>query len=316
MEMTLQEMARALKALPAAKIYFHKKPDGDAVGSACGLALGLTSLGIPCELLCTDPVPESYTQAVAAVPVQSRADAVGITVDCSTQARLGRYSDREIALCIDHHGDNTVNAPAKFVRPEASSCCELVFALLQEMGVNITEQMADFLYTGLYTDTSGFRAVSTNADSLAAAAALAAKGAHVVEIGRKFGLKKSRARMEMEALMTANFHYLLDGRILSTYYNYPDRQRIGTTNADMETINLLVEQVEGVEIGIVVREGTQGHCRVSVRTEGNLNAAELCARFGGGGHDNSAGCEVDGTPAQVVPLLEQAALAYYRHMRG
>ena len=86
--------------------------------------------------------------------------------------------------------------------------------------------------------------------------------------------------------------------------------RIGAVDSRLEGLNLIVDQVRGPEIGIVVRETQPGHCRISVRTYTGLNAAEICASFGGGGHADRAGGEIEASPAEALKRVEIAAAAY------
>ena len=137
MEITRAEMAEKLKQIRQARIYFHKKPDGDAVGAAYGLALGLQARGIPCELRCSDPVPAAYRWMTDQVPARELDQAAEIVVDTAAPGRLGRYKDQPMDLCIDHHEGNTIQAAYKYVVPEASSCSELVFWLLRDMGLGM-----------------------------------------------------------------------------------------------------------------------------------------------------------------------------------
>ena len=304
MEITRAEMAEKLKHIRQARIYFHKKPDGDAVGAAYGLALGLQAHGIPCELRCSDPVPAAYRWMTDQVPTCALEQPTEIAVDTAAPGRLGRYKDQPIDLCIDHHEGNTIQAAYKYVVPEASSCSELVFWLLRDMGTVITPEIASLRYTGLVTDTSAFRSRSTNAASLQAAAELASCGAPVARLARQYTLYKTPQRMEIERVLTNSFHYTCGGRILGCFFSYPDMVRIHTNDSELEGLNVIVEQVEGVEIGIVVRETAPNHCRVSVRTGSAYDAAAICARLGGGGHAHAAGCELEGKPADVLTRVE------------
>ena len=312
MNVDLKTMASQLKTIKQARIYFHKKPDGDAVGAAYGLALGLQAAGAVCEVLCSDPVPATYRFMADRVPVQRLEQATVIAVDTATPGRLGKYKEERIDLCIDHHENNTIEALFKYVEENASSCSEIIFKLLREMGVEITAEIASLLYTGLVTDTSSFRTLSTNAASLQAAAELAACGAPVAEIARLHCLYKTRQRLEIERVLANSFQYVCAGHILGCYFSHADMTRIGTDDSQLEGLNIIVEQVEGVEIGIVVRETIPGHCRISVRTCPKYNAAEICAVFGGGGHANAAGCELDGMPADVLKQVEEVCARYYK----
>lgn len=123
-------------------------------------------------------------------------------------------------------------------------------------------------------------------------------------VSRQYTLYKTPQRMEIERVLANSFHYTCGGRILGCFFSYADMVRIHTNDSELEGLNVIVEQVEGVEIGIVVRETAPNHCRVSVRTGGAYDAAAICAHLGGGGHAHAAGCELEGKPADVLTRVE------------
>ena len=309
MDITLQEMARELKKHSSYKIFYHKTPDGDAVMSAFSLALGLQSIGIQCEPVCCDPIPEAYAELVKDLSFPKTEHYTAIAVDSADEKRLGKYADEHITLCIDHH-INTMNADFKYVVPEASSCAELIYKLIREMDIPLTHQLINFLYTGLITDTQCFRTFSTNPASLETAAMLAREGADIVNIARRFALEKAPERIAVEQVLLNSFHYTCENKVLGCMFTYDDLQRIGVDDTKLEGLNLVVDQVRGLDIGIVVRETSPGHCRISVRTYSGLNAAEICSSFGGGGHEDRAGGWIEDNPAKALRLVENIAADY------
>ena len=309
MEISMQEMAKKLREYPSYKIFYHKSPDGDAVMSAYSLAIALQSTGIPCEPVCCDPIPDAYADLVGELSFPHLDDYTAIAVDSSDAKRLGRYAEETITLCIDHH-TNTMAASYKYVAPEASSCSELIYMLICEMGIAVTHQLANFLYTGLITDTQCFRTVSTNSASLETAVSLAHAGADIVKIARQFALEKTQERIAIEQVLLNSFHYTCDRKVLGSMFTFDDMQRIGVDDSNLEGLNLIVDQVRGLDIGIVVRETKPGHCRISVRTYSGLNAAEICGMFGGGGHADRAGGEIEESPDNALRIVEEIAANY------
>ena len=313
MDITLKEMARRLREYPAYRIYYHKSPDGDAVMSAYALALALQGIGISCEPKCCDPIPKAYFDLVNPIHCDCLDQYTAIAVDSASAARLGDYSDEKITFCIDHH-ENTMEAEFRYVVPEASSCAELIYKLFLEMGLPITTQIANLLYTGLVTDTQCFRTYATNQASLETAAELARHGADIVSIARRYTVEKTPERIAIEQVLLNSFRYTCNGRILGCMFAYEDMLRTGANDSELEGLNLIVDQVRGPEIGIVVRETRPGHCRVSVRSYINdLNAAEICEHFGGGGHADRAGFETDMSPGQTLRKVEITASKYLDH---
>ena len=92
MDLSLQAMAAKLREYPSYRIYFHKSPDGDAVMSAYALALALQTIGIPCEPVCSDPIPETYQDIVAEIPFKHLDTFTAIAVDSADAKRLGKYN--------------------------------------------------------------------------------------------------------------------------------------------------------------------------------------------------------------------------------
>lgn len=70
---------------------------------------------------------------------------------------------------------------------------------------------------------------------------------------------------------------------------------------------LFPRQIEGVLIGITMREKEGGFFKISVRTNNNINASDFCSQFGGGGHPAAAGCSIEGDLETVKTTLEKAA---------
>lgn len=311
MKGSLTQIADAIKQNKSYKIYFHKKPDGDAIGTAHALALGLQSIGIKTALFCSDPVPEIYHYLIEGIQNDTVPEKCPtIAIDTSNAGRLGVYSDIKIDFCIDHHENNGFHDALQYVEENASSCAEVLLKVLEEMNVTISKDIANLLYVGLVTDTMCFRARSTRTGSLETAARLAAYGADIVNIARRHALMKTPERMKIESILCNSFHFTCDNRVLGSMFTYVEMERAGLQDGQLEGLNTVVEQVEGIEIGIVVRETKPCYCRVSVRTSEKYNAGRICAEFGGGGHANAAGCEIEQTPEIALSMVEEACKRY------
>ena len=307
---SIEVFAEELKKVREANIYYHKSPDGDAIGSAHALALGLQALGVRCQLFCVDPIPQKYLFLTTKIKQKKTEHPVLISVDSQSPSRLGKYGDLQFDFCVDHHENNSIPALNKYVDDQSSSCAEIIYKLLNAMGVAITNQIADLLYVGLITDTSCFRTESTNSESLRTGAQLAECGADIVNLGKTFCLKKSPARIQIESILMNSFHYTCDGKVLGCFFSYDDLVQVGTSDSELEGLNGVIDQVEGIDIGIVIRETKPRKCRISVRTIAPYNAAEICAKFGGAGHADRAGGNMDGKPQDVMAFVEETCKQY------
>lgn len=305
----LQDIADVLYDNDEFEVIFHINPDGDAVGSAFALALALRMTGKKAQPVCTSAIPDNYLFLTDRVDKQVIRHPKYICVDTSTAPRLGEYSDKRILCCIDHHENNTVDASYKYTDPSASSCAEIVYELIQLLGAPVSALMADFLYTGLVTDTSCFRSVSVNTDSLRHAAIFAACGADASGLSRRFFLTKSPKRMAIEGRLRQSMK-IFDGRVAGFVLPNSDYTDLDITDSDVEGINDIAEEPENIKVGIVVREKRKGICRISVRCAKGYRADLICAEAGGGGHANAAGASMDGDPQTVLDKMAKIALNY------
>lgn len=306
----LNELAAQLKQITKCYVLRHIRPDGDAIGSQYGLVLGLRQLGINAQPLHADPVPADYAYVTDKVPTEDIGEAPYIAVDSMTPARLGSFENTPVEFCIDHHQRNSISAPYKYVEADASACTEMVLRVLLAMGVEITQEIAHFLYIGLLTDTNCFRARSTNATAMADAALLAGCGIDISGIARRHVFYKSAKRIEAEKCLRNTQRYTCNDRVLSCMITWDDFTRIGIDDSQLEGINTLIEEIEGPALAIVLRERAAGICRFSVRAEEGLNASEICKCFNGGGHADAAGCDIEGDPKEAMLKMEKACAEY------
>ncbi len=207
---------------------------------------------------------------------------------------MPRYS-RHVNLCIDHHAGNGGYADFTLLDPHAAATAELLYQVLQEMGVTITPQIADCLYTGIATDTGCFQFASTTARTHQVAAELIEAGAQVEELNTRLFASNARERMAAERIARDHLEYHLDGRCALIYLTRDEIQASGVDPADLEDLTSLPISIEGVQVGVTLRQQPSGSYRISVRTAKGVDACAIARRLGGGGHTRAAGCELLGT---------------------
>ena len=89
---------------------------------------------------------------------------------------------------------------------------------------------------------------------------------------------------------------------------------IGATDDDTDTISQLARMIEGVQIGVLMREkkfedGTRGY-KFSVRSNGDTDISALCTVFGGGGHQKAAGCTIRADKKTALEKFAKEAKNY------
>ena len=310
MNTTLKEMAEKLKTYDEYRIVYHIRPDGDCIGTAYGLALALQSIGKKCDVVGQDEIPRIHRYMTDKVQLDEVKEPVYIAVDSASRHRVGSYGDKHFTFCIDHHHNTFDNVDFKYVESDAGACSEIIFKLIREMGVTVTKQIADLLYTALVTDTLCFRTTDTRVQSFEVAAELAKCGADIYHIGRINTFIKSAGRMKIESILRDSFHYTCGGQIITGIIMLKDLDTAGVLDSDIEGINSVVEQIEGMRIGVTIRELPDGRMRCSMRSNGDISSDEICRKFGGGGHFHAACCELAMSAEKARAVIEQTCKEY------
>ena len=296
----------------------HASPDGDTLGSASALLRGLSSLGKQVDFLCADPVPEKFSYLFAGLPLGGFEPAHVMTVDVADKALLGKAPQELVArveLAIDHHGTHVPFAPQRWVEPEAAATTEMIYALLGALGVKITPAMADSLYTGLTTDTGCFRYRSVTPRTHRIAAALLELGAQSGDINQRMFESKSRGQVEAERIAMDSLAFFSQGLVAILEVPYSLFAQTGVEENDLDGIASLPREIQGVVLGVTLKEKEDGKVKVSVRANPPADASQLCSRLGGGGHQGAAGCSLGQvTLEQARQTMEQACSKYVKEL--
>ncbi len=312
--MTRSEFAACLRERDGFLILNHRRPDGDAVGSAAALCRGLRALGKRAYVLPNPETTERYLGFLGelAPPADFTPEtvaAVDLAEEGILQLNAGEWAGK-VQLCIDHHPSNSGYAAHSWVDPTAGACGELVYFLLLELGLEIDPETARLLYIAVTTDTGCFRYKNTTPQTLRVGAALLEAGAPI-DLNRTLFMKKSRGRLLLESRMIAGLEFFQEGEADIAAVSLADLRDCGVTEEDMEDIASIAGSVRGVELSVTLREVEAGTWKVSVRTGEYGNAGLVCAEFGGGGHGMAAGCTVKGSLEQVRSELKAAVLRHW-----
>lgn len=315
-DITLEQTCDFLKSRNDFVILCHASPDGDTIGSAAGLCLILRRLGKRAFILCGDPFPEKFTYIYKGLTQQDLQEAfipqTVVASDVADPKLLGRLREEypSVDLCIDHHVSNTRYAHRLLLDSSASAACEIIFQLGRRLADPADKQTADALFTGLSTDTGCFKFSNVTARTHRIAADLLELGADAAEINRLMFDTKSRQRVEIERMALDSMRFYHEGRCAMTAITKAMREQSRCAEDDLEGLTTLSRTIEGVVIGVTIREKDNGRYKVSVRTLAPVDASKLCGELGGGGHARAAGCELEGPLEQVRETLAEICLRY------
>lgn len=315
--MTDQQTAHRLLALDQVLILTHRRPDGDTIGCASALCLALRQKGKTAWVLPNEDAHGLFTPYFTGVlaPAGFTPQAV-VAVDVASQGMLHDsakvYQDR-IDLVIDHHGSNEGYATESCVDPSCAACGELLYRIFREMDVEITPEIALLLYMAIATDTGCFVYSNTTPDTHRIAADLMATGFDAQWVNKRHFRVKSLKRMQIESRLVREMDLAQKGSLVFAYVTLDLIQDLQATEEDLEDISSFIGQLEGVDNAVTIRQLKPQECKISLRTDGKtLNASDVCALHGGGGHPAAAGCTIYGTPAQAKAAM-LAAIEKVQH---
>lgn len=283
----------------------HRRPDGDAVGCAAALCMGLRQMGKQAVIWKNPQTTERYFPYLTGLETEIVPDdALFVSVDMATEGLLplnGEAFAGKILLSIDHHPSNEGYAVYTNVQPEKAACGELILDLLKELGP-ITKEMAEALYLAVSTDTGCFQYSNVTENTFRTAAELKQYGADTYSINKIMFGTKSISRLRLEAALTEGAEFYDGGKVAVTLITNELLESTGASEDDIDDISGFPRGIEGVEIGVMIRQLKEGGSKISLRTGENHNASDICAHLGGGGHRAAAGASVDGN---VLEAKEQ-----------
>lgn len=307
--MNLYDISVFLREHNNYEILTHNYPDGDTLGSGYALCIALQQLGKNARVI-TAKLPPKFEYLTEGVEEQDFTADYIISTDVAADSLLAPNMEKylgKIDICIDHHGSNSVTAKEKFVDKYAAANCEIIYKLLMRMGVNFTKQIVDCLYTGISTDTGCFRYTNTTADTFRIAASLVELGCNSAYINKVMFETKSKEKIMLEREVYDTITYCADGKCAIVWVTLDMLKSLNIGEDEIEGLASIPRQIEGVLIGITMKEKEGVFFKISVRTNGNIDAAKFCSKFGGGGHKAAAGCSINGSLEDVRSQLIKAA---------
>jgi len=308
--LTKAETALFLMERDRYAIVTHRRPDGDTLGTAAVLCMGLRKLGKTAHILQNPEITEKYAHLhEGLVKTAPSLEDTLVSVDVASANMLPErfvpLQDR-IQLRIDHHGSATSFTPWELVEPEAAACGEVVYDVLSQMGVQLDVPMANALYTAVSTDTGCFRYANTTANSFRVAAACAAVSPDLFQINQVLFDTNTLGRLRLQGWIVENTLFLARGQIAICALPLDLERRLGLTEDDMENISGFPRSIEGVRIAATLRENPDGCVKLSVRAVPGYDASAICAKFGGGGHKGAAGATLEMPLQEAVKAVRGA----------
>ena len=324
MKLNREEMAQLLKSINGKiLITTHKNPDGDAVGSSLGWFNFLKKLGKDVKVVYRDRIPFffDFLPGIENVEVLEEIkepfDWVIIT-DVSDPERTG-FSEipAERSIVIDHHITAEPFTDYAIVEPEISSTCELsyhIMKLIDESLIDLT--VATPIYTGIMTDTGGFNYSNTSPETHVVAAELLKTGVDPYQVYTNIFERNRINKLKLLELVLKTLTFELKEKVAHITLYRKFLEETGAYPEEAEGFINYPRSIAGVEVAVFFKEIEENHWKISMRSKGRVNVAEVAKAFGGGGHRMAAGFEKKGNLEEIkrelFKALEEALeKAYY-----
>ena len=298
----------------------HEHPDGDALGSLAAMQLALTQLGKDVvSFMAAEELPLGYeyrflTMDGLATEVPEVDGRTVVYLDCGNIDRNSFRADGALILNIDHHHDNTRFGTVNHVVPDASSTAEVVWTLLEPLGVRLTREIAEALYVGLVTDTGKFMYENTGPGAHRMAAALLEAGIDAQGIYRQLYEGIPAAKLDLLSRGLANMERYDGGTLSLSYLPKADYDAAGAEEAYSEGVVDHLRALEGTIVAALVRDqlgaGREGSRKVSLRaSDDRVDVSAIAREWGGGGHRRAAGFTTAAELPELVGFLRRSIAA-------
>ena len=312
----LSQVVELIESKRRFAITSHIRPDGDSLGSSLGLYWLLRALDKDAEVIMRDAVPHAYrklpgSDAVRVTPrVDRQYDAVFV-IECSDITRPGLIDlERQFVVNIDHHSTTALFGDINWIDSTASAVGEMIYNLCKALGVRVTREIAECVYTALITDTGSFHYSNTSERTFKVASELVRAGVKPAKVSQAVFANYPWSKLELLAEVLTTVKRDPSGRVAWLAQTQEMQERARATDEDGDGFVNYPMSCGDVEACAFFKETAPGIYRVSLRSKCDVNVARIAERFGGGGHRNAAGCTFNGTwdeaEREVVRLLIEA----------
>jgi len=313
--MTVEQLNSSIKSSKNILLVSHINPDGDTLGSMCAMySLILDNYKKKCDMAAVSQIPEVYKFLPYIDKVKqlsefdnSREYDLVINLDvaapdrcCDAQVLFNKAKN---TINIDHHKTNPQYAKLNFVKPEASATAEVLTGIADALCWKISKETAICLYTGILTDTGGFKFSNTTGKTLEYCGKLIDAGASPSDIYNFCYESNSKNMVLFQSYCINKAKFLKNDKIAYTIVYKKDLENFHNNGEDFtDGLTEKLRAIVSTEIAFVIKEINSNTSKVSMRSR-TIDIAQICAAFGGGGHSLAAGALIKAGPEKAVKLI-------------
>lgn len=314
MNSSLEDIAQLIRKGCSILVTSHAFPDGDSVGCILALGNGLRKIGKKATMV-VDGFPDRYrfipgTEDVSPWSRITERYDLGVVVDCGDLVQVGNgIQIRELCstiVNIDHHPTNKFFGDVNYLRPSAGACGEIIYDLLEILGVQLNSDLALALYSAIVTDTGSFKYDNTTSRTHTIAARLLELGVHPSPVAEILFDSRPLAHLRLLGRALESLEVTEDGLVAWMVLPAATFAKLEAEDEATDGVVNYARNIDGVEAALLFRELPDGRVRVSVRSRKSLDACRFAQNFGGGGHQRAAGFVADLPLPQAVETTVEA----------
>jgi len=316
MKKIIQQLTNSSHVLLAS----HAKPDGDAIGSLLAMGIALERLGCEVTRYNESAIPAVYRFLPSVDSIQKQVTDLqrfdtAVILDCGGLDRVGSAVDDittiPVIVNIDHHTTNTRFGQYHLVDVNACATSEIIYRLIQAMGIEMDVNMATAIYTGILTDTGSFRFSNTNRAAFSICEAMVAIGVSPSAVARHVYGTYSLGRIKLLNLALDSIEISNNGHISIMTVTREMLSDTGTQPEDADGLINYARRIQDVKIAALIHELENGNgvsrgrkrFHVSLRSDGSVDVSRIASDFGGGGHAGAAGFSVESSLAELKKTI-------------
>lgn len=306
----MEKITDVLRKADSVAVMAHISEDPDAVGSVFAAAQVLSGLGKTVVCFMSEPVSDNlsfimrdYTVYDENMPTDEFD--VCLCLDSGDIERLGKriaiFNKSKTTVNIDHHYTNTNFAQYNLVNGEAAATGEILYGLLAKLG-KIDCYTAKCLYTAIAADTGSFKYSNVKPSTLRAAADLLEYDISHADIARLLFDTEELSVMRLRAAVMNNVKSYYDGKLNLVAIDGGLYEKYGVAENAVGDFVDIPRRIKGCDVAVCLKK-RDDKIKISLRSNGRVNVADIALKLGGGGHKMAAGAAVDTSMEDAEKLI-------------
>lgn len=310
--MVFNRIIQVIKGASKIALLPHISADGDALGSSLALALALKKNNREVDILLEEEIPQIYS-FLPGIQYSKRYyrkltgyDLV-VAVDAGDLGRLGKrlevFESAIVTVNIDHHSTNSEFAVHNYVDTRSAAVGEMIYQLIDSMGVELDKDISTCIYVAIATDTGGFRFSNTTSLTHRIASELINKGINVADISQRVFDTTSYEKVKLLGAAIDALELLENGKVAFISLSNQIIRQNGAKEEDCDGIVNIGRNIRGVKVAAMLRQLETGEVKVNLRSSSDIDVSAIASLYSGGGHKKAAGYTVKGNLDEVKNRL-------------